>query len=269
MTTREIGTVPKVQLPGEMSVAKSQYLYQAWHRLRPVTRYGRTIAGIKSGQGGPPPNPIHGAHARLAEFECEDRVFSGWLFKTYEDDIEYPLELRHRKIDKTLSEMCTGLDALHRRVAAAAKAFGAKTDHQPPQRPFPTSRPQDSAAVNNVPKNRPPSPPIDDDHFARLPLPSFTQDPHAREVDPRAREVARIKMTNVLNAINRRLWKYHWRFDQHWKNLKAIEQRADDRLAFLNQRLGWAGTLIAELCELEKSLKRLEDAAKMVSPGGR
>jgi hypothetical protein len=95
-----------------------------------------------------------------------------------------------------------------------------------------------------------------------LPLPAHREHPPlSEEWRQHGRELDRIKKTNWLNAINRRLWKYQFRFNQIGLDLEAVRDRADDRLAYLDQRLGWAEAMIAQLSDLEKSQRPLQEIA--------
>jgi hypothetical protein len=66
---------------------------------------------------------------------------------------------------------------------------------------------------------------------------------------------------NLMKAIHRRLWKYDLRMAHHWKSLKRIEERLDDRLKLLRQRLGWAEELTSQLSDFEEQLRSLAPAA--------
>jgi hypothetical protein len=217
--TTQIGTVPKVQLqPCDMAPPRSRYLYQEWHPYYGVKADGKGhLRNLAAG------DPIAGAENRLREFECEDRCFIRDLSRIYEQDIEWPLESLHQEADKMLADMCAGLDALQQRVVAVAKALGAKSEHRPPQRGFPTSRPQEFADVNCARTETPTCPSSPDSPYAKFKTPPHLQDfPCVADFST---ELDRFKKMNWLNAINRRLWKYHFRFDQHGKDLKAIERR--------------------------------------------
>jgi hypothetical protein len=267
VTKTEIGAVPKVKLQAFVPPPKSGYLYAGKYLASWGLHHG--VSRLRFGTGRPDSwiCPIHGAQQRLSEFEGEDRCFSRFLARAYQEGVERPLERLHQEADKTLDEISAGLEAMHMRVAAAAKNLGGRSGHRPPSMRYPTSRPRESEDIEYVSAKYPPCPTYADDCYSRPPVPAYRQDFSSPEERRQYNsQVSRIKNTLYLNAINRRLWKYQFRFSQYGLDLQAIRKRADDRLAYLDQRLGWAEALATELSELEKSLRPLQDIAKHVDP---
>jgi hypothetical protein len=139
--------------------------------------------------------------------------------------------------------------AMRQRVLDITKFMGAKPVHLPSPQRFP-SRPPESPAVAS----------------GDYSIPRYTGEHHktARALtkeNPYWEDYTASQKVNLIKAIHRRLWKYDLRIAQHWKTLQSIEERLDDRLGLLQQRLGWAEELTRQLSAVEKHLWSLAPAA--------
>ena len=244
MPTTGIGSVPKVRLgPAELP-SKSKLLYRSMDAL------GLRVSNIPVPipRGAVAPNAIVGAEARYRDIEFADRDFVDIMRERYQDE-ESMFEFTLKKTDQMLNDYHETLLAMNQRVLDITKVMGAKPVQLPPPQRFPT-RPQECRAVASGEYS---FPRYAGEHVKTESAPAI-KNPYWKDY------TASHKM-NLMKAIHRRLWKYDLRMAHHWKSLKRIEERLDDRLGLLRQRLGWAEELTSRLPEVEKQLRSLAPAA--------
>jgi hypothetical protein len=243
MPTTGIGSVPRVRLgPAELP-SKSKFLYRSMDTMGLRVSNGP----VPIPRGAVAPNAILGAEARYRDIEYDDRTFVDILRVRYLDK-ECMLEFTHQETDQMLNDHHETLLAMNQRVLDITKVIAAK----PVQLPLPQkspSRPQESRAVASGEYS-----------FPRYAGEHVKTDSAPAIEDPYWDYTASHK-TNLMKAIHRRLWKYDLRMAHHWKSLKRIEERLDDRLGLLRQRLGWADELTSQLSDVEKQLRSLAPAA--------
>jgi hypothetical protein len=244
MPTTGIGSVPKVRLgPAELP-SKSKFLYRSMDAL------GLRVSNIPVPipRGAVAPNAIVGADARYRDIEYADRDFVDIMRERYQDE-ESMFEFTHKKTDQMLNDYHETLLAVNQRVLDITKVMGAKPVQLPLPQRFPT-RPQECRAVASGEYS---FPRYAGEHVKTESAPAI-EDPYWEDYTASHR-------MNLMKAIHRRLWKYDLRMAHHWKSLKRIEERLDDRLALLRQRLGWAEELTSQLSDVEKQLRSLAPAA--------
>jgi hypothetical protein len=244
MPTTGIGSVPKVRLGPVELPSKSKFLY------RPIDALGLRVSNIPLPipRGAVAPNAIAGADARYRDIEYADRDFVAIMQERYQDE-ESLFEFTHKKTDQMLNDYHEALLAMNQRVLDITKVMGAKPVQLPLPRRFPT-RPQECRAAAS----------------GEYSFPRYAGEHVKIESAPAIEDTcwedctASHKM-NLMKAIHRRLWKYDLRMAHHWKSLKRIEERLDDRLGLLRQRLGWAEELTRQLSDVEKQVRPLAPAA--------
>ncbi|MGC1521630.1 MAG: hypothetical protein WA803_08840 [Steroidobacteraceae bacterium] len=231
MPTTGIGSVPKVRLGPAGLPSKSKFLYRSMDAL------GLRVSNIPVPipRGAVAPNAIVGAEARYRDIEYADRGFVDIMRERYQDE-ESTFEFTLKKTDQMLNDYYETLLGMNHRVLDITKVMGAKPVQLPPPQRLPT-RPQECLAAAS----------------GEYSFPSYAGE-HVKD------HTANHKM-NLMKAIHRRLWKYDLRMAHHWKSLKRIEERLDDRLGLLRQRLGWAEELTGRLADVEKELRSLAPAA--------
>jgi hypothetical protein len=244
MRTAEIGSVPEVLLPSNVLPWKSSFLYRSMDAM------GLRVSDIPIPRpaGAEAPNAIVGADARYRDVEYCDRSFVAVLRARYQDE-EATFESAHKKTDQMLNDFHETLLAMNRRVLDITKVTGAKPVHLPSPQRFP-SRPQESPPVASGDYS---IPRYSGEHVKTGSAPTMRH--------PYWKDYTASQKANLMKSIHRRLWKYDLRIAQHWKTLQSIEERLDDRLGLLRQRLGWAEELTSQLSDVEKHLRSLAPAA--------
>ena len=238
------GSVAKVLLPPDRLPSKSRFLYRSMDAAR------LTVSDVLLPRpvGADSPNAIVGADARYRDVEYDDRSFVGVLRECYQEK-ERTFDVAHKRTDRMLNDYHETVLAMRQRVLDITKTMGAKPVQLPSLQRFP-SRPQESPAVES----------------GDFSIPRYTGEHHktAWALTKQNRyweDYTASQKVNLMKAIHRRLWKYDLRIAQHWKTLQSIEERLDDRLGLLRQRLGWAEELTRQLSDVEEHLRSLAPAA--------